>query len=88
LDGSALLQAGKRIVTLKRLLNVRRGLSRKNDRLPDLLLQPLAEGGTEGRVPDVEALLRGAYEEYGWDPCTGRPLPETLELLGLESLNA
>jgi aldehyde:ferredoxin oxidoreductase len=84
MDGPALLQTGRRIVTLKRLFNMRRGLSREHDRLPKLLLQPLADGGTEGRVPDVEALLLGAYSEYGWDAHTGSPLPETLEMLGLD----
>ena len=88
MDGSALVQTGKRIVTLKRLFNMRRGLSRENDRLPKLLLQPLEDGGTEGRVPDVEALLSGAYSEYGWDARTGSPLPETLEMLGLDRFNA
>ena len=33
-----LLVLGKRILTLKRLINLRRGLTRLNDRLPDLLL--------------------------------------------------
>ena len=88
MDGAALLRTGKRIVTLKRLLNMRRGLSRKEDRLPTLLLKPLEQGGTEGRVPDLEALLSGAYAEYGWDARTGRPLPETLEVLGLDRLKA
>ena len=88
MDGSALVQTGKRIATLKRLFNMRRGLSRENDRLPKLLLQPLEDGGTEGRVPDVEALLSGAYKEYGWDAHTGSPLPETLEMLGLDRFNA
>jgi aldehyde:ferredoxin oxidoreductase len=86
MDGAALVQTGKRIVTLKRLFNARRGLSRENDRLPKLLLQPLEDGGTEGRVPDVEALLSGAYQEYGWDAHTGSPLPETLEMLGLDRI--
>ena len=78
-----LMTLGKRIVTLKRLLNLRRGLTRADDRLPDLLLQPLDDGGTEGTVPDVETLLASAYAEYGWDPETGRPTWETLERLGL-----
>lgn len=77
-----LMTAGKRLVTLKRLLNLRRGLTRADDRLPAVLTRPL-RGGTEGRVPDLEVLLRGAYAEYGWDPETGRPTPETLEGLGL-----
>ena len=70
-----LMIIGKRIVTLKRLLNLRRGLTRADERLPDLLLRPL-DGGTEGNVPDVEALLAGAYAEFGWDMATGAPLAE------------
>jgi aldehyde:ferredoxin oxidoreductase len=82
LESDDLMTLGKRIVTLKRLLNMRRGLTRANDRLPDLLLKPL-EGGTEGNVPDVGVLLAGAYEEYGWNPETGRPTQPTLDELGL-----
>ena len=78
-----LMTLGKRMVTLKRMLNLRRGLTRADDRLPDLLLKPLEDGGTEGTVPDLEMLLSGAYAEYGWDPETGKPAPETLEALGL-----
>jgi len=78
-----LLTLGKRIVTLKRMLNLRRGLARADDRLPDLLMQPLDGGGTEGTVPDLGVLLSGAYAEYGWDPATGEPTLETLERLGL-----
>ncbi len=78
-----LLIVGKRLLTLKRLLNMKRGLTRANDRLPALLLKPLLEGGTEGTVPDVELLLAGAYEEYGWDLGTGVPTPATITDLGL-----
>ena len=77
-----LLRTGKRLIAQTRLLNLRRRQTVHDDRLPELLLQPLA-GGSEGRVPDVPALLRGAYAEYGWDPATGMPLPETLIALGL-----
>jgi aldehyde:ferredoxin oxidoreductase len=83
LETEDLMTLGKRIVTLKRLLNLRRGVTRANDRLPDLLMRPLADGGTEGTVPDVDTLLAGAYAEYGWDPETGKPKPETLEEFGL-----
>ena len=78
-----LMDAGKRIVTLKRLLNQRRGLTRADDRLPGLLLRSLEDGGTEGRVPDLGALLAGAYAEFGWDPATGEPGVEAVEALGL-----
>jgi len=65
------------------MLNLRRGLTRADDRLPDLLLEPLDEGGTEGTVPDLDVLISGAYAEYGWDPETGMPTQETLRQLGL-----
>jgi len=83
LQAEDLITLGKRIVTLKRLLNLRRGLTRADDRLPDLLLQPLSAGGTEGQAPDVNVLLAGAYAEYGWDPQTGKPTRATLEELSL-----
>jgi aldehyde:ferredoxin oxidoreductase len=73
-----LLTLGKGIVTLKRRLNLRRGLTCADDHLPALLMQPLSGGGTGEYVPDVERLLAGAYAEYGWDPQTGVPTGEHL----------
>jgi len=83
LEAEDLMTLGKRMVTLKRLLNLRRGLTRADDRLPDLLLRPLEDGGTEGAVPDLGLLLAGAYAEYDWHPETGQPTQEALEGLGL-----
>jgi aldehyde:ferredoxin oxidoreductase len=83
LETDELMKSGKRIVALKRMLNMRRGLEGTDDRLPDLLLEPLCEGGTEGKVPDLDTLLAGAYAELGWDPETGAPTRETLDALGL-----
>jgi len=85
LTADDLLNLGKRIVTLKRMLNLRRGITRADDTLPALLLKPFKEGGTEGNVPDMDALLKGAYFEYGWDPSTGKPTRETITKLGLDS---
>jgi aldehyde:ferredoxin oxidoreductase len=86
LKAEDLSNMGKRILTLKRLLNMRRGITRADDTLPSLLLKPLKEGGTEGNVPNMEALLKGAYAELGWDPGTGRPTSETIAKLGLDSV--
>jgi len=72
-----LIPIGKRIVNIKRLLNMKLGLTRADDRLPELLLKPLEEGGAAGFVPDMPTLLAGAYAEFGWDPATGRPSEET-----------
>ncbi|MBE0479669.1 MAG: aldehyde ferredoxin oxidoreductase family protein [Dehalococcoidia bacterium] len=78
-----LMTLGKRILTLKRMLNFRLGLTRADDRLPDLLLSPLQRGGTEGAVPDTRRLLAGAYSELGWAPDTGEPTEKTLQELDL-----
>jgi aldehyde:ferredoxin oxidoreductase len=71
-----LMQAGKRSLSLKRRINMQRGLTIANDRLPDLLMKPLEGGGTEGHVPDMGTLLAGAYAELGWDPVSGAPRME------------
>jgi aldehyde:ferredoxin oxidoreductase len=84
LEADDLMVLGKRLVTLKRMLNLRRGVTRVDDGLPRLLLEPLEDGGTEGTVPDLTVLLTGAYAEYGWDAQTGIPTPETLEELELD----
>ncbi len=75
-----LVTLGKNIVNIKRMLNFKLGMTKANDRLPDLLLKPLETGGTAGCVPDMAALLAGAYAEFGWDPDTGYPLEGPLPL--------
>jgi aldehyde:ferredoxin oxidoreductase len=84
LEPDDLMELGVRIVGLKRMLNMRRGVQVADDSLPDLLLKPLEEGGTEGRVPDLGTLLSGAYAELGWDPETGEPATDLLEAWGLD----
>jgi aldehyde:ferredoxin oxidoreductase len=79
-----LMLAGKRIFTLKRMLNAKLGSTKADDRLPDFLLKPFKNGGTLGFSPDLKPLLAGAYKEHGWDPATGMPGKDTLLKLGLE----
>jgi aldehyde:ferredoxin oxidoreductase len=86
LKADDLMTLGKRTLTLKRMLNLRRGITRADDNLPALLLKPFKEGGTEGNVPDMDVLLKGAYAELGWDASTGHPTKATLEQLGLASI--
>jgi aldehyde:ferredoxin oxidoreductase len=73
LEVEDLMTLGKRIVNIKRRLNFKLGLTKDNDRLPELLLKPLKEGGAAGYVPDIPTLLAGAYAEFGWDPESGQP---------------
>lgn len=83
MDAGELRRCGERIFNLKRLLNLRWGLTPAHDRLPKLLLQPLAEGGAAGVVPDMELLLPAYYEARGWDTSTGGPTPAKRAELGL-----
>lgn len=88
LDAAGALEVGERIFNLKRALNVRLGYTREGERLPKLLRQPLAKGGTEGFVPDEALLLREYYEARDWDPVTGKPSKHKLESLGLAGMAA
>jgi aldehyde:ferredoxin oxidoreductase len=82
-----LLQTGERAWNLKRLINIRLGLRRENDRLPNALLIPLsAGGGTEGYVPPFEDMLEAYYIARDWDPQDGFPKREKLIELGLQDV--
>ncbi|MET1125049.1 MAG: aldehyde ferredoxin oxidoreductase family protein [Archaeoglobaceae archaeon] len=72
--------AGERIFNLKRVYNVKCGVTAKDDKLPEIVLQPL-EGGSAGHVPDVEKQVRELYEFRKW--VDGIPSREKLEELGL-----
>ena len=78
--------AGERIFNLKRIFNLRMGMGPAEDRLPELLLRPLLDGGAAGKAPDLRALLAEYYRVRNWDPETGWPRPEKLAELGLEEL--
>jgi aldehyde:ferredoxin oxidoreductase len=67
LDPADLMVIGKHIINIKRLLNFKLGMTAADDRLPELLIKPLKEGGAAGYTPDMTTLLAGAYAEYGWD---------------------
>jgi aldehyde:ferredoxin oxidoreductase len=81
---SDLLEAGERILNLKRVLNLRWGLKPGDEKLPGLLLRSLEDGGTAGYVPDVEKLLSDYYRARDWDRETGEPSPGKLRELGLD----
>ena len=77
------MKMGERSFNLKRLINVRCGITGKDDRLPDrILTQPLSEGGTKGSLPDQEKMLKEYYQERGWDE-NGIPTPQKREELSL-----
>jgi aldehyde:ferredoxin oxidoreductase len=80
-----LLEAGERGWNLKRVINIRLGLTRRNDTLPKGLLHPYRDHpeGADGYVPDFENMIEAYYQVRGWDTTTGYPLKEKLISLGL-----
>ncbi|MBI1987666.1 MAG: aldehyde ferredoxin oxidoreductase family protein [Nitrospinae bacterium] len=86
LDKARALEVGERIINLLRLFNVRHGLTPDDDSLSPRLREAIPEGAHRGRSIDsvFEEMRRAYYAEMGWDPETGRPLPQTLQRLGLE----
>jgi len=77
------LKIGERIFNMKRLYNVRCGISRKDDTLPArlLTLKHVGEGLTPS-LPPLGQMLSDYYQARGWNE-EGIPLPEKLKELGL-----
>ncbi len=83
MDGEEFLAVGERLFNLKRLINARYGMERKDDTLPHRLLnEPRPSGAAEGNLPDLEYMLEDYYALRGWRP-DGTPSPERLTQLGL-----
>lgn len=82
--------AGERINNLGRLINIREGLSRRDDTLPWKVMNvPIPdEGPSKGSFvsqEDLDLLLDDYYEVRGWDK-EGIPTMEKLKELGMEDL--
>ena len=76
MDEDRLWETARRVRTLVRAANVRRGMRRKDDRPPD--------DHWKKRFPDYEAKLLDEYYSYrGWNK-EGVPTKETLQKFGLD----
>jgi len=87
IDVNELLRTGERVYNLQRMFNVREGISRKDDLLPERIRQ-IPEFGeyssvSECQIKDFEQMLDEYYEARGWNRETGIPTKETLQKLGL-----
>lgn len=87
IDGKELLKIGERIYNLQRMFNVREGITRKDDQLPERV-KSLPEFGKYAKVPEsaiknYDMMLEEYYEARGWDK-DGIPTREKLKELDLE----
>jgi aldehyde:ferredoxin oxidoreductase len=87
MDLDELMKAGERLFNLKRVFNVRRGISRKDDVLP-MRFCTLKRGGKSiaaNNLPHLGAMLNEYYLHRGWSE-EGIPSREKLSELELEEL--
>ncbi len=82
-----LLQVGERAWNLKRVINNRLGISRKNDRIPKIMLEAYTDGGSAGYVIPFEEMLTAYYQVRDWDAETGYPSQAKLDTLGIGWVN-
>jgi aldehyde:ferredoxin oxidoreductase len=77
------VEAGARITTLQRLVNVRDGHGRHSDTLPLKMRLPAKLGFRAGKAPTpIEPYLDEYYAMRGWDG-QGRPTAASLRSVGL-----
>jgi len=84
LDFDAFMQLGERGYQLKRMINNRCGITRKDDTLPPRLrtLRKVREN-LDFDVPPLNPMLSESYDLRGWTD-EGRPSAETIARLGLK----
>jgi aldehyde:ferredoxin oxidoreductase len=77
---------GERIYMIKRLFNLKMGLTPADDRLPKIVLNPVNEGGSAGKTPNFQQLKDAYYAYRQFDKDSGYPNQKKLKDLGLENL--
>ena len=86
LDKQELLQIGQRLHNLKRLYNVKLGISKKDDTVPPRLIHLARTGGlAEGVLPDLDRMLVEYYQIRQWDK-EGIPSKDKIRELELATI--
>lgn len=82
------MDVGRRLINRLRVFNFRHGLTKEIEAPSVRYGSTPVDGPARGQsiMPNWEAYRRNYYQNMGWDPETGKPLPETLERLGLAEL--
>jgi len=78
------MRIGERIVNLERAFNIREGLQRKDDALPQRQLnEPLPDGPAKGQVIKLDGMLDEYYSFRKWERASGFPTRKGLLQLDL-----
>ncbi|MFX0021298.1 MAG: aldehyde ferredoxin oxidoreductase family protein [Candidatus Hermodarchaeota archaeon] len=82
-EKNSMLEVGERINNLKRLINCKLGIKRKDDKIPGILKQELESGKTVHVKLELEENLKTYYKLREWDWETGKPTEEKLKRLNI-----
>ncbi|MEM3602634.1 MAG: aldehyde ferredoxin oxidoreductase C-terminal domain-containing protein, partial [Candidatus Bathyarchaeia archaeon] len=81
-------KAGERVNNIARTFNVKAGFTRKDDTLPQRLIdEGIPSGPSKGQRisrEELDKMLDEYYEARGWDKQTGAPKKEKMAELGIE----
>lgn len=82
------MNSGRKAVNLARVFNLRCGIGAELDRPSTRYGSTPSDGIAEGKsiMAHWDDMLSNYYNLMGWDEKTGKPLPETLKELGLDSV--
>ncbi len=81
------MRIGERAANVERPYNVRLGLTRRDDTLPDRILEDfMPDGFVKGQVANLGTMLDECSAFRGWEPATGLPTKGKLVGLGLEDI--
>jgi len=84
-DKDTIIKIGDRIWYLERLLNIKLGLTPKDDKLPERLVkESVQEGPAKGLTCPIDELLPEFYKAGELDPMTGKPSQHILKKMGLD----
>ncbi|MBI4537866.1 MAG: hypothetical protein HY712_07910 [candidate division NC10 bacterium] len=83
-----IMKIGRRVITQLRVFNFRHGLDPSLEAPSVRYGSTPSDGPAQGKsiAPYFKWMKSFYFELMGWEPDTGRPLPETLRSLGLEKL--
>ena len=82
-DIEKMMQAGRRVFYLKRLINYRYGLTAADDNLTSRMLEPAQDGEPAGIKMNFAGMKSQFYGLVGFDPVKGIPTKDKLEEYGL-----
>ena len=89
-SASKIMKIGERIHNVEKAINVRVGMSRKDDYPPDRFFkEPVKSGPCKGEIlhrDKFEKMLDEYYELRGWDKETGLPTRSKLQEVGLKEV--